>query len=104
MALTRAKRMWPVAYYLYIDAKSYQAGQAVITQQIRAVCIDERGGEEARGLGNRCSIHLSYGAVRLMASVYNAAVVFWLYMRQKPCQKPCSTAALHHAFLIPNTE
>jgi hypothetical protein len=27
-----------------------------------------------------------------------------LYMHQKPCQKPCSTAALHHAFLIPNAE
>jgi hypothetical protein len=25
-------------------------------------------------------------------------------VHQKPCQKPCSTAAWHHAFLIPNTE
>ena len=31
------------------------------------------------GLGNRCSIHLSYGAVCLFASVYTLRRVFWLY-------------------------
>ena len=53
-------------------------------------------------------IHLSYGAVRVFASVYNAALVFWLY---KSCtcvkSRAKSRVQLQHCimhFLIPNVD
>jgi hypothetical protein len=56
------------------------------------------------GLGNRCSIHLSYGAVCLFASVYTLRRVLWLY---KGCTCVESQTQLQHRimhFFIANTD
>jgi hypothetical protein len=53
MGRIQAKRVGPVAYYLYKDAKSCQPGKPQLHTKLGAVCIDERGGGEARGRGIR---------------------------------------------------